>query len=182
MAALTFREHFIEQATAKSRDWSRLNYTFRRSLSVIPAGIGHLLDAALGWDGLWEDKNNYMAGPFGLVFGIIPLLFGAMIGQAADIFLRIPALFGYVLDRALSAMGVFTATALLARYTMRPPGSPEDMAGWTGLVLGFLPNLLRDGLIYAGAFLTSISLPIDRLAEAIRGRSGGGGGPGVGGC
>ena len=82
-----------------------LRYTLFQLFTLIPAGIGRILDAMLGLD-----RGENMKSPFSFLFGIIPGIVGLILGQALQILINTPTyLAHYLLDKPISWIleGVF---------------------------------------------------------------------------
>jgi hypothetical protein len=154
-----------------------LSRALREALSAIPAAIGHLLDTLLKLDGLiLKDRENYLDGPFGFLFGISFVIIGALIGKLADILLAIPSYLGYyVFDRIINyfspgfnkvmvlddpsqrggiAKFILVLTYFYYTYLTQPP--PKEMGGLFGFLLGVIPQTVNYIAQRVSATLTAL--------------------------
>ena len=150
-----------------------LCFTLRETVSSIPAAIGHSIDKLLKINPLIsQEKPHHMNGPFGLLFGILPWISGAVLGFALQRLLNIPMNLGYILDATLTKytgkefnkgmLGMqyfpFFGEKLvntMGIYTYLTCVPPSQMSGFFGFILGCLPQLLCYGINRVGCSFTS---------------------------
>ena len=166
---------------------SGLCYVFRNTFAAIPGSIGHFFDTVIGLDGLFtSDEKNHFGGPFGVLLGIVPFIVGANIGMALQVVLNLPAYAAYyIIDKPLSLLienfdkimqGQLKRFHFLNMicdivnrfYVRATQGTPTQMNGLFGFLVGVLPQTTTFFLIRIGATISSVSRFVtDKICEGI---------------
>jgi hypothetical protein len=156
-----------------------LRYSVSRLFSVLPSGIGHIIDTLLGLDGLFFESDSHFSGPFGFLLGIIPLLLGLILGQILQLALNVFSYLGYYLldfplrlvirdfHKVMVEVWLLNLiSSLLIKFT---EATPTQMQGLFGFTLGFWPHIARHLINRIGATFTSIvDFIVDNICDGIR--------------